>query len=146
MTDHRPLELEHFLPYRLSVLSNTLSQDIAREYHSRFGLSITEWRAMAVLARFDQDELSARQVAERTAMDKVAVSRAIGKLVSRGLTSRKIHQDDRRCSVLTLTQKGWFIHNQVAPLARRYEREVLQKLTAVEHVWLNRILDKLSPM
>ncbi len=146
MTDHQPLELEHFLPYRLSVLSNTISQDIAREYHSRFGLSITEWRAMAVLARFDQDELSARQVAERTTMDKVAVSRAVGKLVSRGLTSRTIHQDDRRRSVLALTPKVWFIHNQVTPLARRYEREVLQKLTAEEHVWLNRILNKLLPM
>ncbi len=146
MTDHLPLELEHFLPYRLSVLSNTISQGIAREYHSRFGLSITAWRAMAVLARYDRDGLSARQVADRTAMDKVAISRAVSKLVVRGLVSRTLHQDDRRRSVLALTPKGWSIHNQVAPLARRYEREVLQKLTAEEHACLNRILDILSPL
>ncbi len=146
MTDHLPLKLEHFLPYRLSVLSNTISQGIAREYHTRFGLSITEWRAMAVLARFDKSKLSARQVAERTAMDKVAISRAVGKLVARSLVNRKMHQDDRRRSVLALTPKGWFIHNQVAPLARGYEREVLKKLNSEEQVWLNRILDKLSPL
>lgn len=146
MTDHLPLELEHFLPYRLSVLSNTISQGIAREYHSRFGLSITDWRAMAVLARYDRDGLSARQVAERTAMDKVAISRAVSKLVARGLVSRKLHQDDRRRSVLALTPEGWNIHDQVAPLARRYEREVLQKLNSEEHACLNQILDKLSPL
>jgi len=146
MTDHLPLELEHFLPYRLSVLSNTISQGIAREYHSRFGLSITEWRAMAVLARYDRDGLSARQVAERTAMDKVAISRAVSKLVARSLVNRKLHQDDRRRSVLALTPEGWIIHDQVAPLARRYEREVLKKLNAEEHACLNRILDKLSSL
>ena len=40
---------------------------------------MTEWRVMAVLARFEG--LSAREVAERTAMDKVAVSRALARLV-----------------------------------------------------------------
>ena len=73
--DHAPLELEHFLPYRLSILSNAVSQAIADDYQRRFDLSMTEWRVMAVLARFDG--LSAREVAERTLMDKVAVSRAL---------------------------------------------------------------------
>ena len=68
---HAPLELENFLPYRLSILSNTVSQSIAAEYQDRFELSMTEWRVMAVLGRFA--ELSAREVAERTAMDKVAL-------------------------------------------------------------------------
>jgi hypothetical protein len=49
---HAPLELERFLPYRLSILSNTVSQSIAAEYQDRFELSMTEWRVMAVLGRF----------------------------------------------------------------------------------------------
>ena len=73
--EHPILNLEHFLPYRLSVLSNRVSADIARFYQNRFGLSVTEWRAMAVLGRFPG--ISAMEVAERTAMDKVAVSRAV---------------------------------------------------------------------
>src|SRR3546814_20096173 len=40
------------------------------------------WRVMAVLARFEG--LSAREVAERTAMDKGAVSRALARLVAAG--------------------------------------------------------------
>ena len=51
--DHAPLELERFLPYRLSILSNTISQGIADDYQKRYDLSVTEWRVMAVLARFD---------------------------------------------------------------------------------------------
>src|SRR5690606_13681469 len=75
-TDHTRLELERFLPYRLSILSNRMSQAIAREYQQRFDLSMTEWRVIAVLARLDGEPVSAREVAAYTAMDKVAISRA----------------------------------------------------------------------
>ena len=71
MSDHAPLKLEQFLPYRLSVASNTLSQAIAQDYEQRYALSMTEWRVMAVLARYDGEGFGAREVAERTAMDKV---------------------------------------------------------------------------
>ena len=41
--------LAEFLPYRLSVTSNAVSQRIAQEYRIRWGLSVPEWRVMAVL-------------------------------------------------------------------------------------------------
>ena len=44
-------DLERFLPYRLSVLTNTISQGIAAGYREQFGISITEWRILAVLGR-----------------------------------------------------------------------------------------------
>jgi len=141
--EHAPLQLEHFLPYRLSILSNTISQAIADDYQRRYDISVTEWRVMAVLARFDG--LSAREVAERTAMDKVAVSRALARLVEAGRVSRVTHDDDKRRSVLSLTEAGWDMHDEVAPMARAREREVLAKLDAEEREWLTRILDKLQP-
>lgn len=146
MVDRTPLELERFLPYRLSILSNRLSQAIAREYQQRFNLSMTEWRVMAVLARFNGDGLSAREVAERTAMDKVAVSRALARLTTAGRVSRSTHNGDKRRSVLRLTAKGWKIHDTVAPRARAHEREVLGHLTADERRVLTQILDKLAPV
>jgi DNA-binding MarR family transcriptional regulator len=142
--EHAPLQLERFLPYRLSILSNTISQAIADDYQRRYDISVTEWRVMAVLARFDG--LSAREVAERTAMDKVAVSRALARLVEAGRVSRVTHDDDKRRSVLGLTEAGWTMHDEVAPMARAREREVLAKLDAEERAWLNRILDKLQPI
>lgn len=139
--EHAPLQLEHFLPYRLSILSNTVSQAIADDYQSRFNISVTEWRVMAVLARYEG--LSAREVAERTAMDKVAVSRALARLVAAGRVDRTTHDADKRRSVLSLTDAGWAVHDEVAPMARMRERELLAKLDAEEHAWLTRILDKL---
>lgn len=139
---HAPLELEHFLPYRLSILSNTISQGIADDYQKRYDLSMTEWRVMAVLARFEG--LSAREVAERTAMDKVAVSRALARLVEAGRVSRHMHDNDKRRSVLDLTEEGWAIHDVVAPMARAREAALLEKLTEEERVWLARILDRLQ--
>ena len=146
MVDHAPLELERFLPYRLSILSNRVSQAIAREYTERFSLSMTEWRVMAVLARFNGEGMSAREVAERTAMDKVAVSRALARLGSAGRVSRSTHGGDKRRSVLRLTAKGWKIHDTVAPRARAHERELLGHLTAEEKRVLTQILDKLAPL
>ena len=141
--EHAPLQLEHFLPYRLSILSNTISQAIADDYQSRFDLSVTEWRVMAVLGRYAG--LSAREVAERTAMDKVAVSRALARLVEAGRVDRATHDNDKRRSVLSLTEAGWAMHDEVAPMARVREREVLARLDAEERDWLMRILDKLQP-
>jgi DNA-binding MarR family transcriptional regulator len=139
---HAPLELENFLPYRLSILSNTVSQAIAGDYQQRHDLGVTEWRVMAVLARFAG--LSAREVAERTAMDKVAVSRALARLVADGRVDRSVHDEDKRRSVLRLSAAGWRIHDEVAPLARARERELLARLDAEERAWLTRILDKLQ--
>jgi DNA-binding MarR family transcriptional regulator len=141
-TQHAPIELENFLPYRLSILSNKVSQAIADDYQQRYDIGVTEWRVMAVLARFAG--LSAREVAERTAMDKVAVSRALARLVDAGRVSRHTHDNDKRRSVLDLTEAGWAIHEVVAPMARQREREVLAKLDEHERLWLNRILDKLE--
>ena len=135
------LALERFLPYRLSVLSNRISGAIAREYSQRFALTVTEWRVMAVLGRYPG--LSANQVAQRTAMDKVAVSRALARLVAAGRVRRTTHAGDKRRSVLALTAAGWKIHDKVAPMARARERAVLARLDEEERRWLAGILDKL---
>jgi DNA-binding MarR family transcriptional regulator len=143
MPRHAPIELENFVPYQLSIVSNTISQAIADEYQQRFGLATTEWRVMAVLARYDGEGLSARAVARLTAMDKVAISRALARLVAKGLVLRRMHQGDKRRSVLRLSAAGWRIHDVVAPLARAHEREFLARLDSDEQRWLARILDKL---
>jgi DNA-binding MarR family transcriptional regulator len=146
MPDHAPLELEHFLPYRLSILSNRVSQAIARAYQDRFGLSMTEWRVMAVLARYDGDGLSAREVAGYTEMDKVAVSRALTQLVAAKRVARRTHDGDKRRSVLRLTAAGWKVHDSVAPLARAHEQAMLAQLSTEERRTLTKILDKLAPL
>ena len=140
--EHAVLELERFLPYRLSVLSNRISQDIARLYAERFGLGITQWRILAVLGRYP--DLSATQVAERTAMDKVAVSRAVAGLLEAGLLRRRAHGADRRRSVLELSARGYRVYDEVAPLALAYERRLRAGLDPADRAALHHLLDKLD--
>lgn len=139
---HAALDLEHFLPYRLSVLSNRISQDIAALYEARFGISITEWRIIAVLGRFP--ELSANEVAERTAMDKVAVSRAVRTLVDKALLHQAFNDQDRRRSELSLSKKGFRIFDEIVPLALAYERELLADLSDTERQLLMALLERIS--
>ena len=142
MPRHPGLDLEHFLPYRLSVLSNRISQAIATRYAQRFGIGVTEWRVVAVLGRYP--DLSAGEVAARTAMDKVAVSRAVARLLERGLVQRDTHGDDRRRSVLALSRSGQRIYDEIAPLALDLERRLLSRLDRDERAALDALLDKLG--
>jgi DNA-binding MarR family transcriptional regulator len=130
--------LENFLPYRLSVLSNTVSGAIAAAYFAHFGLSIPEWRVMAVLAA--NPGLSAAEVTARTAMDKVAVSRAVGTLLSAGRLRRTMAKNDRRRTHLELTRSGARVYAQVVPVALNYERHLVSALSAKDRATLDRIL------
>lgn len=138
------LDLEHFLPYRLSVLSNRISGAIAREYSERFALGVTEWRVMAVLGRYPG--LSANQVAQRTAMDKVAVSRAVARLLEAGRLEREFDDDDRRRSVLRLSADGHAVYEKVAPLALGFEALLLDGMAEDERALLFRLLDRLDEL
>lgn len=135
------LILEEFLPYRLSVLSHTVSTNIARVYDKRFDLSIPEWRVIAILGRFPG--LSAVEVAERTMMDKVAVSRAVTKLIKNGRIDREFADADRRRSILNLSEKGKRVHDEIAPLALQFERDLLHGLSEEEIKQFNVLMERL---
>jgi DNA-binding MarR family transcriptional regulator len=135
------LHLDRFVPYRLSVLTNVVSMSIAAAYEREFGLSIPQWRVLAVLARYPN--LSAIEVAERTAMDKVAVSRAVQGLLATRRLVRSFARDDRRKSVLRLSAAGQAVYIRVAPLALKYEKQLLQSLSPTDRRALDRLISLL---
>lgn len=142
MRNKSVLNLDQFIPYRLSVLTNHVSSAIARHYSDRFNLSIPEWRVMAVLGQ--TPGLSARQVAERTAMDKVQVSRAVQSLLAAKRLTRDIHSEDGRVSQLSLSSQGLAIYKELVPVALELERAFLSVLNAQDRKMLDRLLTKLS--
>ena len=142
MNSSAVLELEHFLPYRLSVLSNRISQAIARIYAERFDLSITEWRLMAVMGRYP--DLTAAQLVESTAMDKVAVSRAVARLMDSGRVIRTQCTQDRRRAPLRLSVEGQAVYEKVAPLALEYERSLIGSLNSEQCAVLDALLKQLD--
>ncbi|MEN9526369.1 MAG: hypothetical protein RLY56_320 [Pseudomonadota bacterium] len=136
------LILDRFLPYRLSVLSNTVSTAIANRYTERFDLRIPEWRVLAVLGM--QPGLSAAEVAARTAMDAVAVSRAVTRLIKQGRLERSYHSTDRRRSELRLSEQGQRVYEEIVPIARAYEGALLERLDESQRFELDRLLKLLT--
>lgn len=136
------LKLDEFLPYRLSIVSNRVSEAIATAYDQLFGLKIPEWRLIAVIAEGRGMTQQALGVATR--MDKVTVSRAARALVERGLVARQTVDDDRRSHLLSLTGTGRTLYDQVAPKALQLEAAIFDGLGAAERDLLKVMLDRIE--
>lgn len=134
----KPLDLGQFLPYRLSVLANKVSRQLAAAYAARFGITIPQWRVIAVLGQ--DSGVSADFVCGRTEMDRVTVSRAVAALLGQGLVLRRNSPADRRRSVLRLSAAGQRLYAEVVPLARAYEAELLRGLPPADRAALERVL------
>jgi DNA-binding MarR family transcriptional regulator len=137
-----PLELEGFLPYRVAVVSRRMSRGLAERYEARFGISIPEWRCLAVLAR--SGRLTAGELAERTSLDKVQVSRAIARLKTRALVEREVDARDRRAVRLSISSSGDALFREIADVARAWEQELTRALGLSERRTLDRVLQKLE--
>ncbi|MDQ2893062.1 MAG: MarR family winged helix-turn-helix transcriptional regulator [Pseudomonadota bacterium] len=124
------LVLDDFIPYRLSVVSNLVSDGIAKTYEALFGLSIPEWRLVAVTA--ESDGITQQAIGQRTRMDKVTVSRAAIALVDRGLLTRAANPDDRRSHLLRLSAAGQELYAAIAPKALDLEARLFAHFEPAE--------------
>ena len=144
MTASKPtkLKLDAFLPYRLSIASNRVSSAVASVYQSLFGLRISEWRLVAVIAEGEAVTQQALGVATR--MDKVTVSRAAAMLVERGLLERRPNPGDQRSHLLALTATGRALYEDVAPKALELEAAVFAGFSAKELATFRAMLDRIE--
>jgi len=124
------LKLDAFLPYRLSIASNAVSEAIATAYQALFGLRIPEWRLVAVIA--EHEGITQQALVAATRMDKVSVSRAAIALVDRGLVQRRPNTQDQRSHLLSLSEAGRALYDDVAPKALALERQVFAGFAASE--------------
>lgn len=141
MQHRKPLQLEAFLPYRLSLLSNAISGAIAAVYGDKFAISMPEWRIMMILAEYP--DISADEVCRRTKIEKSVVSRAVARLLKRHLINRDVDEKDRRRSILRLSETGLSVYDEVMPIARDYEAKLLSDLSAGELETFNDMIDRL---
>lgn len=135
------LRLDDYLPYRLSVAANAVSQLIARAYVDRFGITVPQWRLMAVLA--EDSPLTPQALCGRTVMDKVSVMRAARGLLQRRLLKRQPHTRDGRSHWLSLSHTGARMYAQIVPLALQYQADLIAGLGEPEvrrlEEWLRRL-------
>ncbi|MCS6891448.1 MAG: MarR family winged helix-turn-helix transcriptional regulator [Rhodovarius sp.] len=137
-----PFDLAKFLPYRLAVAAQAVSARFARRYSEAFGLTIPEWRVLAVLGGFGTTH--AQRLTALTTMDKVKVSRAVAKLAAAGLVQRQPDPEDGRRVLLALTPKGEQLYRDIVPLAQAMQEELLAELPPAGREALDEALRLLS--
>ncbi len=140
--DRDEFQLGVFFPYKVRVFGTAVSAAVSSVYRERYGLSVSEWRTMAILGR--NQALSASEIVERSSMDKVNVSRAVQSLRKKEFLRRDIDGQDRRKSVLRLTEKGLAVFNDVIPLVRDVEAALIENLSAEEQQTLLSLMEKVQ--
>lgn len=137
----RRLVLEAFLPYRLVMLADQVSQSLARLYGRRHGITNPEWRTLAALGQFGT--MTATGVGRHSRMHKTKVSRAVAELERKGLIARTPSADDLRVADLALTPKGRELYDELVPLALAFAERLAEGLDAKERAALEQALTTL---
>ena len=124
------LDLESFLPYRLYRLADAVSRECSRIYRDRHGLTRPEWRTLSGLGQ--RGTMTATELGEQSAMHKTKVSRAVAELERRRWLTRTPDESDRRVEHLALTKAGLAAYREMVPLAKAFERQLLERLSHQE--------------
>jgi DNA-binding MarR family transcriptional regulator len=133
MSEH--FNLENFLPFRLNVLAQEVSERLSEIYAKRFSLDIPQWRILANLA--SRGEMTAQEVAFVTFSHKSTISRAVAELEIRQLIERTTSTKDKRAFAMGLTPKGRKMFEQLLPLVLEFEQNLMSKLARSEQAILN---------
>jgi len=120
------LALENFLPYRLNLAAEKVSQKFAREYKRRYGLTRPEWRTFATIGQFGI--ITAREICLHSPMHKTKVSRAVFALEKRRWVKRTPDPADRRLEHLELTTIGKTTYKDLIEVARVFEKNFINSI------------------
>jgi DNA-binding MarR family transcriptional regulator len=142
MSDRMDFELRNFFPYLVRMYYKAVSHRVRDIYQSLYGLSVDEWRTMANL--YDYEPMTAKEIVNRSSINKVNVSRAIASLQNRNLIERHEDPTDRRRVLVCLTAQGKRILNDLIPLVKEAEQDMLSALTPDEQDTLIRLMDKVK--
>lgn len=140
MQDLPPFDLEKFFPYKVRIFYRAVSERVADIYKERYGLSVQEWRIMAVLG--PTKGLSASEMVQRSSMDKVTISRAISKLTDRGYINQEANPRDGRRVTLQLSEEGRTLFDELVPQVLDVEQLLLADLSPDERTQLSELMRK----
>lgn len=136
------LALEGFLPYRLNRLADAVSREFQKIYKQRHGLTRPEWRTLATLGQFGT--MTATAIGGHSSMHKTKVSRAVAELEQRKWLERAVDSEDRRVENLRLTKAGEKIYREMVPLARSFEKAILDRISDTDRAAVAKALSALE--
>jgi len=135
------LDLDRYVPAIITFIANKLSNSATGFYQKNFGVNVTEWRIMALLAI--EPGIPAARICHVIGFDKGPVSRTLAALQKRGLVWIRTDPNDGRSHSISLTARGRATHDKVIVAALERERRLLSCLDKDEREVLIGLLRRL---
>ncbi len=146
--DGKSLHIGQFVTFQIIRLANAAKANVTRRYLADFGLSVPEWRLLAMTVRFEPVRFS--ELVSNSSIDKGQASRTLQGLTQRGLIlaqtlggGARRTRDSGAPVILTVTPKGRRLYATLLPVAQRNQARLLHLLTRDERKMLYLILNKL---
>ncbi len=127
--------------YRIHKLARSLTKGTTKYFMAHFDLSVPEIRVLSVISSYSP--LSSSVVVDIAAMDKALVSRALDKLLKRGLVAVSADPTDQRKYIWSLTAVGKDVTDRIHAARVRRQARLFACISADEHAALQSILDRL---
>jgi DNA-binding MarR family transcriptional regulator len=135
------LDLERYVPAFITFIANKLSNSATVFYQKNFGVNVTEWRIMSLLAI--EPGIPASRICHVIGFDKGPVSRTLAALQKRGLLAIRTDPNDGRSHSISLTPRGRATHDKIIVAALERERRLLSCLDEKEQEVLIDLLRRL---
>jgi len=132
------LDLDRYVPALITFIGNKLSRSASALYQRSFGVNVTEWRILSLLAI--EPGIPAARICAVIGFDKGPVSRTLALMQTRGLVAIATDPDDGRSHSITLTARGRAVHDQIIAVALERERRLLKCLHEDEREQLIKLL------
>jgi DNA-binding MarR family transcriptional regulator len=135
------LDLDRYVPAFVTFIANKLSNSATTFYQRNFGVNVTEWRIMSLLAI--EPGIQASRICHVIGFNKGPVSRTLSTMQKRGLVAIRTAPDDGRSHSISLTARGQATHDKVIVAALDRERRLLSCLNKDEREALIELLRRI---
>lgn len=132
---------EDHLPYRMLLLSRMIDRETAKQLQTRFGLSLAEWRLLAIATALGPCSASAIGVAGE--IDRAEISRAFRSLEAAGLMEREPDPAHGKRQIITPTEAGKQLHHRIRSERRAFFQTVLADIDPADRAVMERCLEKM---
>ena len=135
--------IRQLLSYRLHQVANLLSRGAEMRYRREFGVSLWEWRTVALLGGSGEPQ-SLNDLARAASMDKSQMSRVVSGLTGKRIVRRETDARDARGIRLSLTRAGTKLYQRLIRAAAERNSAFLGCLSAKERACLEQAMSKLA--
>lgn len=135
-----PLPLEKAIVFKLAIAVNLNTSVFHQLYARKYDLTLTDWRVLALLV--SRPGISATELSDILAVDKMSITRAVQRLLDRGRIRSAPNHADRRRLALSVAAKGAALYDKLAQDAWEHQERCLHDLSAAERLALDQLLGK----